>query len=312
MTDHKTIALDTRPPTLDTLAQLARDPREELRKKAKRKALTVFLAGKLIGLETDNLKAYRNMYYCNSALQQEDQELKEATYCKSRFCAVCGAIKTANLINGYMPELKKMIDPQFVTLTIKAVEGRFLKAAMNRMISSMRKIQKHLTKYDKIKLYGLRKLECNYNPEKNTYNPHFHLIIEGRFYAELLLERWMQFHPTNNLKAQCIKPADHDTMIELFKYATKIIAKNGLVYPLQLDVIYTALKNKRTVQPIGIKKMVDEDEREKVIYPQLEPANDTWIWKQEVTDWINTSTGELLTGYVPDKELKLLFEQLRE
>lgn len=307
---------ETHPPTiaakLDTLAQVARDPANELRKKAKRKALTVFLAGKLIGLETDNIKAYRNMFYCNSALQQEGQELKEVTYCKNRFCAVCGAIKTANLINGYMPELQKMNDPQFMTLTIKAVEGRFLKTAINRMNSVMRKIQKHLTKYDKIKLYGLRKLECNYNPERKTYNPHYHFIIEGKHHAELLLERWMQFNPYNDMQGQKIIPADPDTMIELFKYATKIIAKDGLVYPLQLDVIYTALRNKRTIQPMGIKKQVDEDAREKTIYENLEPANDTWIWKQEVYDWINTATGEFLTGYVPDKDLKMLFEVLRE
>lgn len=306
---------ETYPPTLaaklDTLAQVARDPANELRKKAKRKALTVFLAGKLIEQGTDNIKAYRNMYYCNSALHQDGQELKEVTYCKNRFCAVCGAIKTANLISGYLPELQKMHDPQFVTLTIKAVEGRFLKTAINRMAAVMRKIQKHLTKYDKIKLYGLRKLECNYNPERNTYNPHYHLIIDGKRHAEILFERWMQFNPYNDTRAQKILPADPDTFIELFKYATKIIAKDGLVYPLQLDVIYTALRNKRTVQPMGIKKQVDEDAREKTIYNNLEPGNDTWVWKQEVFDWINTATGELLTGYVPDKDLQKLFEELR-
>ncbi len=296
----------------NTLAHVARDPALELRKKAKRKALTVFLAGKLIELDTDNVKAYRNMYYCNSALEQDGQELKEATYCKNRLCAVCGAIKTANLINGYMPELKKMSDPIFLTLTIKAVEGRFLKTAINRMNATIRQIQKHLTKYHKVKLFGLRKLECNYNPKKNTYNPHYHFIIDGEAKAELLRKMWLQYNPTCDPRAQKAIPADMDTMIELFKYATKIIAKDGLIHALQIDVIYTALRHKRTIQSMGIKKQVDEDEREKVIYDHLAPDNTNWIWNQEATDWINQETGECLTGFTPDKELKLLFEQLRE
>src|ERR1700749_731541 len=100
--------LESQPPPepvaarLDTLAQLSINPEENLLKKAKRKALTVFLSTKLIELNNHNIAAYRNMYYCNSILNQEGQELKTA-YCKNRFCLVCNAIKTANLINGYLP-----------------------------------------------------------------------------------------------------------------------------------------------------------------------------------------------------------------
>lgn len=299
--------LETSPPALDTLAQVTPNPEENLRKKAQRKALTVFLSGKLIELNTPNIKAYRNMYYCNSVLQQEGQELK-TSYCKSRFCLVCNAIKTANLINGYVPELKKMDDPQFLTLTIKAVGAKQLRMSINNMLKDFRKINQTLNKYHKIKLIAIRKLECNNNEQRNTYNPHFHLIINGLGNAILTQNMWLKLNPRSNKKGQDIRPADENSMIELFKYATKIIAKGNLNAPA-LDVIYSALRRKRIIQPIGIKKFVDEDEREKINYPQLADENTVWKWDDNNYDWYNENTGELLTGYIPTGEVKTLFER---
>lgn len=292
---------------LDTLAQLTLNPEEQLRKKAQRKALTVFLSGKLIELNTPNIQAYRNMFYCNSVLQQENQELKTA-YCKSRFCLVCNAIKTANLINGYVPELQKMADPQFLTLTIKAVGAPQLKEAIGKMQRTFRTINQNLNKYHKIKITAIRKLECNYNETARTFNPHFHFIIDGLEHAKMLRNAWLHLNPRSNLKGQDIRPADHDSMIELFKYATKIVSKTGKLHPKALDVIFTALRNKRIVQPVGIRKQVDEDEREKIIYKDLLPDTAIWRWYEKGYDWVNTETGELLTGYNPDGDIKNLFD----
>lgn len=297
--------------TFNTLGQVAHNPEADLLKKAKRKAITVFLSGKLIELNNHNIQAYRNMYYCNSILSQNDQELKTA-YCKNRLCAVCNAIKTANLINGYVPELMKFENPLFLTLTIKAVQGRFLKSAINGMQKTMREINKHLSKYDKIKVKAIRKLECNYNLKADTYNPHFHFVIDGLQAASYMLKYWLEHNPRSDEQAQDIRIADYDSMTELFKYATKVISKDGAVHPKQLDIIYTAFRNKRIVQPVGIKKVVDEDEREKVIYADLEPGHALWQWDTANFDWINQETGEYLTNFLPDKDLKLLLCQLNE
>jgi len=296
------------PAALDTLAQLSKNPEENLLKKAKRKALTVFLSTKLIELNNTNIQAYRNMYYCNSILNQQEQELKTA-YCKNRFCLVCNAIKTANLINGYLPELKKMVDPHFLTLTIKAVGDTRLNAAVNKMQKDFRNINQKLTKFHKIQIHAIRKLECNHNEEKDTYNPHFHVIIDGRQRAEMLLNMWLKLNERSKIQAQDIRPADHDSMVELFKYATKIVSKQGIINPKALDVIYSAFKRRRVVQPIGIKKFVDEDKREKTVYPQLVNNTTTWEWNDANYDWFCQSTGESLTGYIPCKEVKAVFER---
>lgn len=291
---------------LDTLEHLSLNPADTLLKKAKRKALTVFLSSKLIGLNNKNIQAYRNMYYCNSTLKQEGQELV-TTYCKNRFCLVCNSIKTANLINGYLPELQKMEEPKFMTLTIKAVKAEKLKGAIDQMQKDLRYINQYLNKVHGIKIRAIRKLECNYNEKYNTYNPHFHLIIDGLYEAESVLKLWMDRNQRSNLKGQDIRDADLNSMKELFKYATKIFSKG--MHIKSLDIIYTAFRNKRVVQPLGIKKWVDEDEREKTIYPELIEEQAIWKYNDKHYDWFNEQTGECLTYFTPDDEIKALFKR---
>ena len=37
-----------------------------------------------------------------------------------------------------------------------------------------------------IQLIGIKSLECNFNPQKKTYNPHFHIIVPNKEIATLL------------------------------------------------------------------------------------------------------------------------------
>lgn len=127
----------------------------------------------------------------------------------------------------------------------------------------------------------------------------------------MLRAAWLKLNPRSNMMGQDIRPADMDSMIELFKYATKIITK-GKIHIVAMDKIFSALRRKRVIQPIGIKKYVDEDAREAVMYTELAVEQTQWSWEDGAFDWINVKTGECLTGFAPDKELKLLYEQLRE
>jgi len=304
-TSFFTLKNPSRPAELDTLAQLTHKPEENLKRKAHRKAMTAYISSQLIKLNSENIQAYRNMYYCNSVLLQENKELT-TSYCKNRFCLVCNAIKTANLINGYMPELEKFSDPQFLTLTIKAVNESDLKQAISKMGTTLRKISQNFTKYHRRKIVAIRKLECNFNPKTGTYNPHYHFIIDGIEDAKLLRQAWLHLNPTSRKIAQDIRPADMSSVLEIFKYFTKITAKNNLNF-YALDKIYSALRNRRIVQPIGLKKIViDEDKRDKVEYEQLSEEQATWNWHQENYDWINRETGEILTGFIPNKAFKAL------
>jgi hypothetical protein len=160
---------------------------------------------------------------------------------------------------------------------------------------------------DKVKVIGLRKLECTYNPIRNDFHPHFHLLVSGKHIAEQIVLDWLKRYPTANRKAQDIRKADNGSVMELFKYFSKIIT-NKSIHVNALDTIFQAMRGLRVYQPIGIKKVSEEiEEIDSQIYEELEKAEKVWDWID--IDWIDTNTGECFTGYTPDDRIKQLVEK---
>ena len=107
-----------------------------------------------------------------------------------------------------------------------------------------------------------------------------------------------------------MRKAEKGTYLELFKYVTKVVAKdvngNGKIYIHAIDTIVKALRDKRTFQPFGGVKMISED-IEELQAEELQgvPEYDFMEWFWEEQDWIN-KYGECLTGYEASEELKKL------
>lgn len=157
------------------------------------------MALELIGLcEQGNspelLQSYWNTYHCQSKVCTAGGRMY-GRYCKNRCCTICCANRKADIINRYLPGIQGWPQPQFLTLTIKAVPFRNLNPAMKSMIKEFAKIvAKYRKQYLRGKgprLMGIRSLECNYNPRKKTYNPHFHIIVPDKPTAELLKKEWL-------------------------------------------------------------------------------------------------------------------------
>jgi hypothetical protein len=98
---------DARP--LDKLAQPSqrtpRDSKENLRKRARAKFLSLPLAVDLAELRSPNEKSYRNTIYCASVLVQTPDGKLTGRFCSTRWCLVCNRVRTARLIYAYGPEL---------------------------------------------------------------------------------------------------------------------------------------------------------------------------------------------------------------
>lgn len=305
------------PLLLDTLAQLL--PATEyqaviksvtsLSKKAVAKYQTNKLVCRLIDLESDLHNYYWQSWHCNNILLQKDNVIT-GHYCNGRACVVCGRIRTAKMINGYLPVIKTFKHPMFVTLTIPNVSAQELKGSIAQMNRAFALINYNFRYKKGILIKGLRKIEVEPAGDhpgefhQNEFNQHFHLIIDGNDVAKKLVNAWLVRFPDAELRGQNIRPADNDSLIELFKYTTKLVAKkkNDAV---KLDTIFQALFNKRCYQPIGIKKYVSEDvdEIQSQEIEDLKHAVDVWTWEQEVSDWVNSS-GEGLSGcqeYKKDK-----------
>lgn len=317
---------------LDTLAQLWNDPQnqphephqktakkapqkgEDLSlktfiKKQKAKALTNAIVLGMADVDSPLKKSYWNAWHCNNVQLQDGKKIK-AKYCNSRWCVVCSRIRTAKMIKGYAPVLLKFKDMQFATLTAPNVKEEDLINEVDRFINVWRKIYYTLRKTYKIKPKGIRKIEITYNWKSDTYNAHFHLIVERAFVAELITNLWLK----HNLKAQGIaqdvRKADDGALMELFKYTAKMIHDKKFT-PSAMDAIYRALRGKRTYQPFGIKKYVCEDvEGVQTQTITFQPSQrEIWVWNKEIRDWIN-GAGECLTGYIMDGKFDALLNKI--
>jgi hypothetical protein len=277
-------------------------------------------------------KSYRNTIYCNATLSQEGGKIV-GTYCGNRWCWNCVRIRTALSINKYLPILKTWTDVHSVTLTVRNVPGDELRATIEQMLAGFTAAKRAIKRTDHCPFKALRKLECTYNIATDEYHPHFHVHVEGKRAAKLLVKRWLdEFPDTANKKAQHIArvdASDEKNLVELFKYFTKLLTKvrsnswgketlrSIPIPPAALDVIFRSIKGHRIYQPVGFvaPKTAADDEGELPLDAGTaalsRPSESvSWEWNQKAADWVDAETGDCLTQYEPVEKFRKLVEAL--
>lgn len=238
--------LDTLPLTVELSGNSQCD---KLIKRGIRKAISHAQAKKLLELDTPLSKQYERTMFCGSSLKVMSDGSVKSWFCGKRWCPVCSANKQGEMINGYQEAVNSMEEPYMVTLTVPAVKFSELSEAIKGLPHAFRLIKDTLRKQG-IKLRGIRKIECNYNPKKETYNPHYHMLVDGEIEARALYHYWLRYHPEAVPEAQDIKKAQEGTLKELVKYTTKTIVGKKF-YPHATDNINKALRGVRTFQAYG-------------------------------------------------------------
>ena len=299
------------------------EDKKTLRKRAKRKYLSRGLSTALINYCEKNsekaelLKSYRNTFHCAEELVEKDGKVT-TEYCKNRWCLVCNAIRQAVLQNQYSPVLENWEEKHFVTLTVPNCKGEDLKETIKEMCATFGRINQMFYRRWKrgkgAKFVGLRKLECTYNPHRDDFHPHFHVIVDSKEMGEDLLNEWLSRNPTCDRKAQDIRQADENSSKELFKYFTKIITskdKEKRIYVGALNTIFRAIRGMKTFQPFGFKlsDFITEETENEAIEEEEEESNENtfpqfFSWDQEIADWVNKETGELLSGHILSESLQ--------
>jgi hypothetical protein len=312
---------------LDTLAQLDQRPgtddKRKLLNRARAKYITFPLAIALAELRSPLEKSYRNAVYCAANLEQDENGKIRGLYCQTRWCLVCNRVRLARAINRYYGPISEWKDRQFVTLTEPNVQASQLADAITVMQRDFVNIARAIKRTDGISFRALRKLECTYNPQRNDFHHHGHFVTEGKDAAHALVRRWLESHPEASPAAQDIRPCDDDGLKELFKYFTKIVVKrpdgsgSRMLAPVEaLDKVFLAMRGRRVYQPIGFKIAADPATDENA---EIGPDGDTvavkrfgerveWEWIQQLHDWIDLSSGEVLTGYEPTEQFRSLAE----
>lgn len=271
--------------------------------------------------ETSKLnKSYWNTYHCTNVIRFDEDAKGTATYCKNRWCYTCNRIRTARLINGYLPSLQKFDDAYFVTLTRKTCNAEDLPNRLTEMAESWKKITNSCrVKYAPLKgtaqeYKGIKKLECTIRPN-GKYHPHYHLLVNSKEQADYILSRWLKMHNDADAKAQDIRKADDRSHKELFKYFTKINQgkrQKGQALSLdykRLDIVFCAMKGQVVYRAFGQLRMIKEDFEDTDLQAttQLtdEYANRLFSWVEQ--DWICMASGEMLIGKdIPTKVTALI------
>lgn len=268
----------------------------------------------------DRVQEYWNAYHCQERFLESGGRL-HTTYCKSRLCSTCNGIRKAQLLNRYYPELSKWKGAYLVTLTVVAQPERNLAKWIKGMYKAFNRIKERCNKRHKrgkgIKLIGVKSLECNFNPTRGTYNPHFHIIVPSREIAEVLVKEWL-IQWTNkhtSRKGQHIRKVrdmNHD-LIEVIKYGAKVFTEPDpnnkkskvprKIYVRAMDNIYAVMKGHRLFDRFGFNLPKEEP-----YLAQEEVLNDYKIWEFATSenDWVQKNTGETLTGFEPVRGLKMM------
>ena len=305
------------PQLLDTLAQLKKVNDSAgfsanqicLQKRSRRKAITDAITYRLVDIDSPLNKSYWQTYHCTRTILQDGNQIK-SRYCNQRWCLVCNSIRTGKMINGYLPAIEDMVNPYFVTLTVKNVKAYDLKHTIQSMQRDFVRT-KHKLKKRGIVLKGIRKVEVTFNEITREYHPHFHCIIDGCRESFSLVSDWIKRHPEQaTYKGQDIRFADRNTATELFKYFTKMLTKSGQFLAPEMDIVFRAMKDKRVFQPFGgIKRQAEDVELNDSTLLDWKPeAID--IWQREdagkFSDWYNANGEALSEGELPEHTLALI------
>lgn len=330
--------------------------RKDLKKRARNKYITCNISLKLVDhvkkldLDRDKMqKSYWLSWHCCGTLEQKKDKLI-GHYCNARWCTVCNRIRTANLMNGYLPVIKGIKEKEFVTLTVPNCTGEELAGKIREMLANFNLIRKQLVRIG-IKLKGIRKLEVTYNPDRENFHPHFHFIIAGGM-GSVLRKYWLYYnnkHVSRDIidsidsliqsriergankkkyiylnevdemeRAKFIVDpqfqdcciADDNSVKELFKYFTKIVSKSKIKIAA-LDTIFRAMRGKKVFQPFGIKKLKVSENVEEIKAEIITDLGERVTnWEWYESDWLEKDSGECLSGYTPSDNVEKLLKNI--
>ena len=180
--------------------------------------------------------SYFMKFYANVTL--EKRKLMMANSCNNRFCPMCAYRKARKDGLKHMIMMKKLkIDKKysfiFVTLTAPSVTGENLRKEVIDYAAAFQKLAK-LKEFQNMNVGYIRKLEITYNSKKDTYHPHYHVLIcvnksyfTSRDYIKQKkwLEMWQNSKRDNNITnvdVRKVKDSEEDNVYaEISKYTSK-------------------------------------------------------------------------------------------
>ena len=238
---------------------------EEILQKLEKKQITKEKLEKL-GLKHFSEKTLGRIQECGNFIQsvltadKAAGKVVKANRCMNRFCPICLATRTRKqgfMLGVLLETLKENYDYKFLflTLTVPNVPGHELIKELQKQYESLKRfIQRK--EFKNISKGYVRKTEITYNPERNDFHPHIHMLIavendyfqNSKLYVkqERWLEIWQKCKRDDSITQVHIKKANEESYRELAKYEAKDL--EYLNYGEKVfDVFYKALKGRKAL-----------------------------------------------------------------
>lgn len=286
-----------------------------LQKRARSKFLSDSMVKELYEIDSPLKSSYGRSLECSRIIKVEEG-IAYGKYCKNRYCLVCARIKTAVLCEKYKnPIFQNFPNGYFVTLTVPNVKGIMLDEEIKRLQKLFLQIQrKRKTRHQRgkvrSKFKAISKIECTYNHIREDFHPHLHIICEGLATAKYIVKEWLQRNPKSEEAAQDYRKADENSIMEIFKYSTKLMSDindyekgkekgKGQIVIEAMDVMFRAMHRKRTLRTYGFRLKIDEDFTEEDLKAFTEVDCEEGRYDFINYDWVNKESGEMLTNWEP-------------
>lgn len=169
--------------------------------------------------------------------------------CRDRFCKPCANARSRLIANNLRGALRSP-PYRFVTLTLRS-EDEPLAELIDLLLSSFRKLRR-LPWWTERVTGGAGFVEIKYNPTKQRWHPHLHLILAGSYLDSVELRaNWWRITKHSFIVDVRAIPDVEKALGYVTKYASKPLANTFLNRPDQLDQAITALSGRRLCHVFG-------------------------------------------------------------
>ena len=255
----------------------------------------------------------------------EKRKLMQANSCKNRFCPMCAYRKARKDGLKHMIMTKKLKKDNkyafiFLTLTAPSVTGERLENEINDYAAAFKRLTK-LKEFQPINKGYIRKLEVTYNSKKDTYHPHYHVLIcvDKNYFKDKKyikqskwLEMWQLAKRDNNISVvdvRRVKDSEEDNVyLEISKYTAK---DSDYIYNKKtFDVFYDALKGKQVITYNSIfKELAKKYDNGELDY--LKDIDETKYVYRVIYKWYQNHYEELsITELTEEEKNKLWYNNL--
>ena len=159
-------------------------------------------------------------------------------------------------------------------------------------------------------------MECTYNYKSKEFNPHIHLVVNGKDAADEVVRQWLVHNPEAKRVGQEVQEmyGGEKGLRELFKYISKPIT-NGYYNAHAYDAIMNAYKGVRVYQSFGtIRKSPTKENDGDIDETKLKASAITWkgeryeVWKwfDDVYDWVAPDGELFMNEDMTDKQRNTL------